>query len=81
MAEPEQVPQLPPMLIVPATGLNIQGDGSRGVPIVRLTLVNPIAHCTFALDEEQAKQHIDNVRSALLEAKRIVIPERKIELP
>jgi hypothetical protein len=69
------------MLIVPATGLTVQGDATRGVPVVRLALTNPIAHCTFAMDEAQAEEHIENVRHALLEAKGLHIPEKKIERP
>jgi hypothetical protein len=61
-----------PLLVVPATSLGCQairlGDGSTGVSV---TVSNAVVTASFPMDRRQARQHIDDVERALLEAETI----------
>lgn len=64
-----------PLLVVPGTALQCQairlGDGSTGVSV---TVSNAVATCSFPMDRRQARQHMDDVERALLEAEAIPGP-------
>lgn len=78
---PAHVP-LAPLIQVPATTLGVQGTRSfAGKPVVYMQMTNAVVHCTFPMDLDQARQHVEDVQRAILEAQAVVTPEKKIELP
>jgi hypothetical protein len=71
---------LPPLLIIPASSLELAGDNRMAdQPMVVLKLTNSIAACTFVMDLAQARQHVDNMHRAILEAQSVGTP--RLEIP
>jgi hypothetical protein len=64
-----------PFLIIPAHRLGVQGGmGPTGTRQVVIRLTNPVAQCTFPMDLEQAREHVENVQRAILEAQGTELP-------
>ena len=77
-------PQVPvvPFIIIPATSLGVQGGvGPSGVKQVQMRLSNAVAQVTFPMDLEQAREHVENVQRAILEAEGAELPGPKVWTP
>lgn len=71
---PRKIPT-PPLLVIPATQMGVQATTNfEGTPMVMLQLSNPVAHCNFPMDLEQAQAHADAVSRAILEARGFHVP-------
>lgn len=78
-----QVVPMAPLLVVPATTFGVQGCRQNdGTPAVMFQMTNAVVHANFPMDLEQARQHVDDVQRAILEAQAVVTPNAKrLEIP
>ncbi len=70
-----------PLLVVPA-----QHNGGEdtltnaGRKAVMFQMTNAVVHCNFPMDLDQARQTVENIQRAILEAENLHIPNpRKLE--
>lgn len=70
-------PRIPvaPLLVVPATSLGVQGlsrplEDGTAEPGVMIQLANAVVTCQMPLDIAQARQLVDDVQRAIIEAQQ-----------
>lgn len=75
-------PPVAPLLVIPAMAIGVQGMRNvQGTPVVMVQLTNAIATTNFPMDLDQARQHIDNMTRAILEAQAMEVPKRELLTP